>query len=236
MKRFCYIFLFSLFSVTLCSQSVPEGYILVYQQNFSSDTALRDFRFSSPDSWKITNLRENRFLECTGQAQYDSGFHSPATIGIIHRHILGEFILEADVMITEPEQESHDLCIFFSVRDSSHYYYIHLASQANENAHGIFLVKNAPRNRVSDWQNAGISWGNQKWHKVRVARNIVNRSVNVYFDNMKNPVMTSRDPELVMGYLGFGSFHDAGCIDNIKIWAPTSIPEEANFFKFKSVP
>ena len=94
-------------------------------------------------------------------------------------------------------------------------------------------MKNAPRRRVSDWQTEGISWGNQKWHKVRVARNIVNRSVKVYVDNMKNPVITSVDPELVMGYIGFGTFKDPGCIDNIKIWAPTSIPEEAVFFEFK---
>jgi hypothetical protein len=236
MNRFCYLLLLSMVSMTLTSQSIPEGYILVYQQNFSSHTALKDFRFSNPDSWKINNLRENRFLECTGQAPYDSGFPSLAIIGIIHRHILGEFILEADLMMSEPEQESNDLCIYFSVRDSSHYYCIQLASKANENAHGIFLVKNTPRYRVSNWQNEGISWGNQKWHKVRVARNIVNRSVTVYFDNMKNPVMTSRDPELVMGYLGFGSIHGAGCFDNIKIWAPTSIPEEAKFFEIKRNP
>jgi hypothetical protein len=236
MNRFFYLFLFSLVSLTLSSQTIPDGYILVYQQNFSSDTALKDFRFSSPGSWKINNVKGNRFLECTGQTQYDPGFLSPGIIGIIHGHMLGEFILEADLMMTGPEKDDRDLCIFFSVKDSSHYYYIQFASQANDSAHGIFLVKNAPRCRVSNWQSAGIIWGNQKWHRVRVVRNIVNRSVTVYFDNMKNPVMTSKDPELVMGYLGFGSFNDAGYIDNIKIWAPTSIPEEAIFFQFKEIP
>jgi hypothetical protein len=156
-------------------------------------------------------------------------------MAIINRHILGEFILEVDLMQTGPEGEGRDMCIFFSIKDSLRYYYIHLAAQANDSSHGIFLVKNAPRYRVSDWQSAGITWGIHKWHKVRIARNIVNRSVMVYCDNMKNPVMTSRDPELVMGYIGFGSFNDPGCIDNIKIWAPTSIPEEANFFECKEI-
>ena len=236
MNRFFCLMLISLITLTLSSQSIPDGYILVYQQNFSSDTALKDFRFSSPDSWEIKSLRENRFLECSGRSKYVPGYPSPGIMGIINRQILGEFILEADLMIPRPDQESRDLCLFFSVKDSSRYYYIHLAPQANDSAHGIFLVNKAPRYRVSDWQNAGISWGNQKWHKVRVVRNIVNRSVTVFFDNMKNPVMTSRDPELVMGYLGFGSFDDPGGIDNIKIWAPTSIPEEALFFESKSKP
>jgi hypothetical protein len=236
MKRLFYLILFLLVSMTLSSQPMPEGYILIYQQNFSSDTALKDFRFSSPGSWKINNLKGNRFLECIGQTQHDPGFSSPGIIGIIHGHILGEFILEADLMLTGPEKEGRDLCIFFSVKDSSHYYYIQLSSQANDTSHGIFLVKNGPRYRVSNWQTTGIIWENQKWHKVRVVRNIINRSVSVYFDDMKNPVITSRDPELVMGYLGFGSFNNAGCFDNIKIWAPTSIPEKANFFKFKEIP
>jgi len=231
MKRFLYFLLFSLISMTLSSQTIPEGYILVYRQNFSSDTALKDFRFSSPGSWKINSIRENRFLECAGQGQNESVSSSPGIIGIINHHILGEFILEADLMMTGQEPQDRDLCILFSVKDASRYYYIHLASHANDSAHGIFLVKDAFRQRISDWQSEGISWGNQKWHKVRVARNIVNRSVRVYFDDMKNPVMTSKDPELVMGYLGFGTFNDPGCLDNIKIYAPTSIPEDASFFK-----
>jgi hypothetical protein len=230
MRIFSFLIVAPLFSATLFSQTIPKGYILVYQQNFSSDAALKDFRFSSPDSWTKNTVRENRFLECNGQSRYEPGCPSPGIMGIIDRLILGEFILEADLMTTGQEQEERDLCIFFSVKDSSRFYYIHLAAQVNDSTHGIFLVKNAYRYKVSNWQNDGISWENQKWHRVRVVRNIVNRSVAVYFDNMKNPVMTSRDPELVMGYVGFGSFNDPGCIDNIKIWAPTSIPEEANFF------
>jgi hypothetical protein len=236
MKRFFHLVLFSLVSVTVSPQSIPDGYILVYQQNFSSVAALKDFIFSSPGSWKISTFKDNRFLECNNLSRYTPVFPSPAIIAIINHHILGEFILEADLMIPGTDQEEKDLCILFSVKDSLRYYYIQMASLANDSTYGIFLVKNAPRRRVSDWQTEGITWGNQKWHRVRVVRNIVNRSVSVYFDDMIHPVMTSRDPELVMGYLGFGTFNSQCCIDNIKIWAPTSIPEEAGFFRFSGNP
>jgi hypothetical protein len=34
-----------------------------------------------------------------------------------------------------------------------------------------------------------------------------------------------------MGYIGFGTSGGQGMIDNIKIYAPTSIPEETNIFQ-----
>jgi len=55
--------------------------------------------------------------------------------------------------------------------------------------------------------------------------------VKVYCDNMKNPVMTSRDPDLVMGFIGFGAGSGSACVDNIKIWGPTSIPAAFPIFE-----
>ncbi|MBN2761636.1 MAG: hypothetical protein JXR41_00995 [Bacteroidales bacterium] len=233
MNKFFLITLYCLITATTLSQPLPDGYILLYQQSFSTDAALKDFRFSCQDAWIIKGAKENRYLEFSADTTYITAFRSPMILGIMSQHIFGDFILEADLMQTGREYERRDMCIFFSVRDSSHYYYIHLASQSSDSSHGIFLVKNGPRYKVSDWQTEGMSWGNEKWHKVRVERNIVTRMVSVYVDDMKKPVMTTRNPELVMGYLGFGSFDDSGRIDNIKIWGPTSIPEEADFFEVK---
>jgi hypothetical protein len=49
-------------------------------------------------------------------------------------------------------------------------------------------------------------------------------------------VITTHNPELIMGYIGFGSISGQGRIDNIKIWAPTSIPEKLTIFKEKYMP
>jgi hypothetical protein len=236
MKNILLTFILCITSIVSFSQSIPDGYILLYQQNFSTDMAIKDFKFSNPGAWEITRIKGNGFLEFMNKTQYVPEFRSPMIIGILAANIFGDFILEADLMQTGHEYGHRDMCIFFSLKDSSRYYYIHLASQADDSAHGIFLVKNAPRCKVSDWQTIGVNWGNEKWNKVRVERSIVNRIVTVYFNDMKKPVMATRNPELVMGYLGFGSFDDSGRIDNIKIWAPTSIPEEANVFERKLSP
>jgi hypothetical protein len=233
MRKIALLFLPVLIHISVTSQSLPDGYILLYEQNFSLARALKDFKFSNPESWKISTQNQNGCLEFSNQSGYIPAFRSPAIIGLISQHIFGDFVMEADLMQTGREYGHRDMCIFFSVKDSAKFYYIHLATQADDNAHGIFLVKNAPRYKVSDWQSQGVQWGTDKWHKVRVERSIVSRTVNVYFDDMKNPVMTTKNPELVMGYLGFGSFDDSGRIDNIKIWGPTSIPEDANLFESK---
>jgi len=234
MNKFLFIIFFSIIACVSLSQSLPDGYILLYQQNFSTDTAIQDFRFSNPDSWELKKIKENSFLAFSGQTPYVPEFHSPAILGIIKNHIFGDFILEVNLMQTGRDCKLPDLCIFFSVKDSSHFYYINLASRSTDSTHGIFLVKNAHRYKVSDWQTDSIVWGNDKWHKVRVERSIVNRMVTVYFDDMKKSVMTTKNPELVMGYLGFGSCSNSGRIDNIKVWAPTSIPEETEIFEDKN--
>jgi hypothetical protein len=238
MKKYNLILLicFSYFHYLSFSQNLPEGYILIYEQNFSAANALDNLRFSNPLTWKINKIKENRFLEFSSDSIYAPAFYSPRNMCILSNHIFGEFILEADIMQPEKEYENGDICIFFSVKDSIQYYYVQLANTADDYNHGIFLVKKDSCKKVSEQQNNGISLSDEKWHKVRIVRNIVNRSVLVYADDMSTPVMTSRNPELVMGYIGFGSLDDGGRIDNIKIWAPTSIPDEATFFNKKDIP
>ena len=234
---FCLLNFTLLSSIPMSSQTIPEGYVLIYEQNFQSAKAFEDFRFSDPEVWKLNKIKENRFLEFTTDSiGYTPAYYSPKNICILSGHIFGEFILEADIMQPAKEYENGDICVFFSVKDSMQYYYVQLANIADAYNHGIFLVKKDSCKKVSSDQNNGINLSDAKWHKVRIVRNIVNRTVAVYIDNMNTPSITARNPELVMGYIGFGSFDDDGRIDNIKIWAPTSIPDEATFFYKKTIP
>lgn len=238
MKKYNLIITLLIFHISLfaLSQTLPEGYILIYEQNFSDKNALENFRFSNPVTWKISKIKDNRFLEFISDSCYMPAFYSPKNICILSNHIFGEFILEADIMQPVNEYNNGDICIFFSVKDSVQYYYAQIACLADNFNHGIFLVKKDSCKKISEQQNNGVSLSDAKWHKVRIVRNIVNRTVWVYVDDMKVPAMTARNPELVMGYIGFGSFDDGGRIDNIKIWAPTSIPDEATFFNKKNIP
>jgi hypothetical protein len=71
-----------------------------------------------------------------------------------------------------------------------------------------------------------VNWKVNKWQKLRLERNIVRRSILVFVDDMLHPVLQVKDYELVMGQVGLGSVSTPARFDNIKIWAPTVIPNE----------
>lgn len=109
---------------------------------------------------------------------------------------------------------------FSGFKDPANFYYVHMASLADPNAHNIFLVKNAPRTNIATKTTKGIDWGaKEDWHKVRLERNIETGSIRVFFNDMEKPVMEAKDKHFGFGYVGFGSFDDTGKIDNIKIWS-----------------
>jgi hypothetical protein len=128
------------------------------------------------------------------------------------------------------DPEIIELCIFLGLKDSLKYYYIQLANKTEANLNGIFLVKNTSAIKLTPENINPLVWGENKWHKVRIERNIVRRTIVVFFDDMTIPLMEVKNYELVMGYIGFGSFNTSGRIDNIKIWSQTVLPDETKIF------
>ncbi|MBN2348601.1 MAG: hypothetical protein JXJ22_07190 [Bacteroidales bacterium] len=213
------------------TQELPVGYMLQSELNFTKSSSINEFEFSDAETWKISKTGNNSYLELTGTGNYTPPFRSPFSIALISNKMFGDFILEARLKQTGNEYNHRDMCIFFGLRNASNFYYVHLASAADSNAHNIFVVKNAPRAPVADPLTSGINWGENVWHKVRIERNIVQGLIKIYFDDMKTPVMETINRTFVLGYIGFGSFDDSGCIDDIKIWAPTSIEQKAGIFR-----
>lgn len=221
------------------SQSVPEGYMLQYEQNFSSTKALADFSFSNPGAWSISSSGNRYYLQFKNDTAYKPAVVSPGIIGILNNYIFGDFIMEVDLMPLGSDSNISEICILLSIKDSLQYYYIQLADISDENMHGIFLVNRSPRVKIApDSTDTWISPGFNKseWYKIRIERDIVRRTIKVFYKDMKNPILESRDYELVMGHVGFGAFSGSGCIDNVKIWAPTHIPEKTTIFNGAGVP
>ena len=110
--------------------------------------------------------------------------------------------------------------MFFNFRDSSEFYYVHLASKADQNAHNVFIVNQSPRTNIAKQTTDGIRWIDNHWHHVRLERISSTGSIKVFFDDMENPVMVAENDLFKTGLLGVGSFDDSGKIDNIEIWSP----------------
>jgi hypothetical protein len=110
-----YTFAILLFFITyqpLNAQRLPDGYILQYEQNFNSNEALCDFRFSNPQSWGIFKNKDNFFLQFDNDSAYNPSVTSPKVIALLNNHIFGDFILEVNIM---PLWTTRKLlsCVFF---------------------------------------------------------------------------------------------------------------------------
>lgn len=203
----------------------------VYDQDFEEKGVLKKFRFTQPDKWILSEGNKGMALEFTGISDYQPPFRSPHTIGLISDIKFGSFIMEADLLQTGKEYGHRDMCIIFGFQDPSHFYYSHIASKMDDNAHQIMIVNNAPRAKISSFTTQGVEWGDKVWHKVRVERNLDSGSIKIFYDG--ELIEEANDKTFGKGYVGFGSFDDSGKIDNVKIWSNQSEKGKLEAFKMK---
>ncbi|HMO63643.1 MAG TPA: hypothetical protein PKE47_00170 [Verrucomicrobiota bacterium] len=210
---------------------VPEGWRLVYEQHFDAPAALDDFVFTDPAAWRHSAAGKAFALELAQQSRYQPPHRSPVNIALLAGLVLGDFILEVDLLQTGREYGHRDMCLFFGVQDPARFYYAHLATRTDPHAHNVFLVHRAARTNISTSTTPGVNWGLEVWQKVRLERRLADGSIRVFFNDMTTPVMTAKDTTFGAGWLGLGSFDDTGKMDNIRVWAPAE-PERqrAEFF------
>lgn len=210
---------------------IPADYKLVYEQKFDGASALKDFRFTDPSAWRLSRSNEVAALELVKQSKYTPIVRSPVNIALISDKQFGDFVLEADLIQTGREYGHRDMCLFFGFQSPTNFYYTHIATAADPNAHNIFVVNNAPRTNIAKETTKGVAWGLGIWHKVRLERRVSAGTIRVFFDDMVKPIMTTEDRTFGAGQIGFGSFDDTGMVDNIRIWAPSMETKTTGFFK-----
>ena len=208
-----------IFPVRLPAESaVPDHYRLLIDEGFEGEFSIGEFLKTTDDgAWRIAATPRGQVLELHRRSEYSPPVTSPLSMALFRNVRVGSFVLEADVKQTGPEYGHRDMCIFFGVQDRTNFYYVHIASQADESAHNVHLVKDAPRTPIATRTTEGVSWG-EEWHRIRVVRDVESGLIKVYFDDMEDPVMEASDASLAEGYVGFGSFDDVGMIDNVRLW------------------
>ena len=211
-------------SLTACGSArangIPEGYRLVYAQDFETQQALNDFVFASPDNWSITQKDGNGALAFAGDSTHKPEVRSPLNIALLTHRRVGDFVLECDLLQTGKSAGVRDLCLVFNFQTPDNYYVCHLAAQTNEPAHTICIVNGKPCNTISEKTSKGVEWGPDKWHKVRLVRDCQAGTIEIYDDDLRTPIMTASDTTFKEGWTGFGSFGGTGRIDNVKLYAP----------------
>lgn len=194
-------------------REVPHDWPLVYEQPFDGVSAAADFACTDPAAWRLDRGSLWQFE----QSRYEPPHRSPLNIALLATERVGSFVLEADLMQTGREYGHRDMCVVFGFGDPDHYCYAHLSSSADENAHNVFVVDGAPRTPITAERTGGVDWGWDRWHRLRVEREVGEGTVRVFLDGEQVLFSDRVPPDL--GYIGFGSFDDEGRVDNIRVWA-----------------
>jgi hypothetical protein len=209
---------------------IPKGYRVLYSQDFQEQAALKDFVYTDASVWSVVNADGKQALELTKQSDYKPVHRSPFNIALLAGQKFGDCIIEANCLQTGKEYGHRDMVVVFGFQDPSHFYYTHIATKADEHANNIFIVKDAPRLKISKESNDGNNWGLNVWHKVRVERKVSDGTIKVFFDDMSKPIMVAEDKTFGAGWVGFGSFDDTGRVANIRVWGTEATTEKAPEF------
>jgi len=195
----------------------PDELPVVFVADFESGN-LAGWSFTDPDAWRITTQDGNHVLDQFRASKYEPPVRSPLNIALVPGVDVGDFELDLKVRSTTRDYPHRDLCLFFGHQDTSHFYYVHLGKEADPHAHSIFLVNGQPRVSIAEKRTEGTPW-TDGWHRVRVVRSVEKGLIQVFFDDLKNPIMTAHDRTFTHGRIGVGSFDDTGQFDDIKIRA-----------------
>jgi hypothetical protein len=189
---------------------------LVFEEDFEKGAD----RWEPTDkaAWKVIDAEKQGkvFNQFVKNSKYKPPHRSPLNIALVKDLNVADFILDAKCQSTIKDYGHRDMCLFFGYQDAAHFYYVHLGKKADDHANQIFIVNGADRKKISTKTTEGTNW-TDNWHNVRVVRNVEDGSIQVFFDDMKTPVMTATDKTFTWGRVGVGSFDDTGNWDDVKV-------------------
>ncbi len=195
---------------------------LAFQTDFE-DANLDRWQPTDPNAWRIDEVDAGKVLTLHQQSKYSPPVRSPLNINLIKDLSAGSFILELKMHSTTRDYGHRDMCLFFGHQDPSHFHYVHIANVSDPHANSIFIVNGEPRVSIAETRTEGTKW-DENWHTVRIVRDVDAGTIEVFFDDNADPIMTAANDAFKSGAIGVGSFDDTGQYDDIKIWA-TAAPK-----------
>lgn len=172
---------------------------------------------SDPAAWKIVKTDKGQQYNQFQLSKIKTPFRSPFNFSLVKDLKVTDFILEARVLSTGKDNDHRDICVFFGYQDPAHHYYVHMAKKTDDRANQIFIVDGADRKKISTKTTPGTPW-DDKWHHVKVVRKVGDGSIEIFWDDMKTPIMTATDKTFTWGQVGIGSFDDSGHWDDVRVY------------------
>jgi hypothetical protein len=180
---------------------------LVFSDDFSKGADR--WQPSDAKAWKVVKTDKGFYYSQFDQSKYKGPHRSPFNMNLVKDLIVSDFVMEARLQSTAKDGPHRDMCLFFGYQDPGHLYYVHIAKRTDDHANQIFIVNGADRVKISTKTSEGTNW-DDKWHHVKIVRTVADGKIDIYFDDMKTPIMTATDKTFTWGQVGIGSFDDTG--------------------------
>ena len=190
-----------------------DEFPILFQEDFEKDAS--HWQPFDVKQWKLKKTdKGNVFSQHDKETTYKPPHRSPTNVALLKDVIAGDFDLTAKVLSTHPDYGHRDAVLVFGYQDPAHFYYVHLGKQADDHANQIFIVNDAPRIKISLTSTDGTNW-DDNWHNVKIVRRVKEGTIEIYFDDMKKPVMTAKDKTFAWGQIGIGTFDDTSDWDDV---------------------
>jgi hypothetical protein len=193
-----------------------NGLPLIFQEDFQTSQTDR-WEPVSPEGWRIEDQNGNKVYSQFKNIPVKTPVRSPFNRNCLKEVVVGSFVLDLKFQSTARDYPHRSLCLFFGYQDPAHMYYVHFGQKTDAHANQIFLVDNKDRAKISTKTTDGTPWDNE-WHKARIVRDVDSGSIEIFFDDLKTPVMTAVDKSFSWGQIGIGSFDDSGNFDDIRLY------------------
>lgn len=188
---------------------------LVYADDF--EQGAKNWEPTDANAWKVEQAGGSHvYSQFKKRSKYNPPHRSPYNISLLKDVVVSDFQLDVKVKSTHPDYGHRDVCLFFGYQDPAHFYYVHLGKKADAHANQIFIVDEKPRTKISLKTTEGTNWDDQ-WHHVRIVRDAANGDIEIYFDDVKKPVMVAKDKTFAWGRVGLGSFDDTSQWDDFQL-------------------
>ncbi len=202
-----------------------HGLPLLHSEDFESGEA-GNWEPTDDSAWRVIEVDGNHvYNQYKKRSDYDPPVRSPYNRSLVKEINVGSMVLDVQLQSTHKDYGHRDLCLFFGYQDNAHLYYVHLGKKEDPHANNIFIVDGKPRLKISTKTTSGTNWDDE-WHHARVVRDVESGSIEVYFDDMDDPVMTAVDKTFTWGRVGVGSFDDTGNFDDVLIYGERVEPGE----------
>lgn len=213
-------------------ENLPEGYELIFENDFSNPESLSLFQFTDPATWRLDKRLELPCLNLfKGVGKYKPPVRSPFSFALINDLQVKDFVMEMDVESTDLLGGNHrDACFVFGFTEADSFYYAHVAAVPDPHSHNLFVVDKEPRVKFASFYNQGIQWGKTIRNRIRIERCGSKGTIALYFNDMSTPVLEGTDTRFEWGHLGFGSFDNSCCFYEIKVYAPETKTEKSPSF------